>query len=157
MPSIPSHIFWPGFIIALLGIPMLTGTAIIMASSSDGGPRIMPDYYNRAVAWDESQAVDQASRDLGWTVALSVTDERAELAVRDAQNQPLKVSGTAAFRLASEIEPRVVAALTPRQDGQPGHYIIEGAPLDHGVWDVQLRLDTGEAVYERTHRVERSP
>lgn len=157
MLSIPSHIFWPGFIIAILGICMGSGMSIIVASASDGGPRIVPDYYEKAVAWDESVATDEASRELGWTVALSINDERAEVAVRDRQGQPLTLSGSASFRLASDVEPRATVPLIARPDGQPGHYILADAPLAPGVWDVTLHLQSGETTYERTHRVERSP
>ncbi|RAL23108.1 hypothetical protein DL240_09505 [Lujinxingia litoralis] len=156
MPSIPSHIFWPGFIIVILAIAMGSGMSIIFASASDGGPRIVPDYYAKAVDWDETQATRRAADELSWTVALRLDEGLAEVAVRDAQNQPLALTGTAQFRLASQIEPDAPLELTAHPTLQ-GHYRIEGAPDAPGVYDVELVLQAGETPYRRTHRVERSP
>lgn len=56
MIQVPPHIFWPGFIIALLLIPIGSGAAIVIAATSDAGPQVIPDYYQKAVEFDNGPA-----------------------------------------------------------------------------------------------------
>jgi len=66
----PRHWKWPLIVIGLLlGHVAIMVTAVVLATS-DKSFAVLPDYYQKAVNWDRSQADLRASEKLGWQVIL---------------------------------------------------------------------------------------
>lgn len=45
--------FWPALVIAFLAASAGLQVLLLTLANADGGPRVEPDYYRRAVEWDE--------------------------------------------------------------------------------------------------------
>lgn len=54
MVRIPEHIFYPALVVAILLVSVAAHVALIVMASRDGGPQVVPDYYQRGVHWDEN-------------------------------------------------------------------------------------------------------
>lgn len=63
---------WPAFIVAILGMSITAQAILVYFATRPDAPRPEKDFYDRSLAWDEDQAVVEASRQLGWRVAIDV-------------------------------------------------------------------------------------
>ncbi len=59
---------WPIFIGGLLSMSVLSSGVLVWIATRPDSPRPIQGYYEAARAWDASEAEQDASRQLGWTV-----------------------------------------------------------------------------------------
>jgi hypothetical protein len=59
---------WPIFIGGLLTMSIVASGVIVWVATRPDTPRPIKGYYEAAQVWDADEAVEQASRQLGWTV-----------------------------------------------------------------------------------------
>jgi nitrogen fixation protein FixH len=107
----------------------------------------VPDYYQRAVAWDDQAASQRASDALGWQAELSSSalGDRLVLVVRDAHGAPVDgLVGTVSAYHHARTRDVFEAPLTARGDGTYFAAIAVGAP---GAWQVALRAERGGEVF----------
>ncbi len=136
--------FWPGFIIAQLSIAIIASFTILYFAQSDGGPQVIPDYYERSANYDDIYQARQASIELGWQVDVRLGGEYGELILRDRSGEPVDgASGSLAFYRPSLAEPVAISDVHPKS-GTPGHYIFEDAAELRGLWDLDINLERGD-------------
>lgn len=58
---------WPIFLGALLAMSIGASAVIVFVATRPDAPRPMKGYYEAAQAWDADEAVEAASRQLGWS------------------------------------------------------------------------------------------
>ncbi len=54
--EIPPHILYPGMVVGILLMSVLAHIVLLVMASADGGPQVVPDYYEKAANWDKYQA-----------------------------------------------------------------------------------------------------
>lgn len=59
---------WPISVAALLCMPIVACGILVFVATRADAPRPISGYYEAARAWDADEAVQEASRQLGWTV-----------------------------------------------------------------------------------------
>ncbi len=59
---------WPIYLGSLLAMSVAAYGVIVWVATRPDTPRPIKGYYEAAKAWDADEAVEQASRQLGWTV-----------------------------------------------------------------------------------------
>ena len=59
---------WPIYLGSLLAMSVIACGVLVYVATRPDTPRPMRDYYRAAQQWDADEAVEQASRQLGWTV-----------------------------------------------------------------------------------------
>jgi hypothetical protein len=59
---------WPIYLGSLLSMSIVAYGVIVWVATRPDTPRPMRGYYEAARAWDAGEAVEQASRELGWSV-----------------------------------------------------------------------------------------
>lgn len=59
---------WPIYLGGLLSMSVVASGVIVWVATRPDTPRPMKGYYEAARAWDAGEAVEQASRELGWSV-----------------------------------------------------------------------------------------
>ena len=79
---------WVGAIVGLLGANVL-GTLVLIAASHHGASRVIPNYYERGVHYDDQIDQAEADRRLGWHVDLAVAGGVATITARDVAGTPL--------------------------------------------------------------------
>ncbi len=67
-------LFWPGLIITLLVGQVVLLTIVVLIATRDESFAVEPDYYTKALNWDEQAAQLEANRRLGWSLKLSLGD-----------------------------------------------------------------------------------
>jgi nitrogen fixation protein FixH len=59
---------WPIYLGSLLAMSVVASGVIVWVATRPDTPRPMKGYYEAAQAWDADAAVEEASRQLGWSV-----------------------------------------------------------------------------------------
>lgn len=59
--EIPPHILYPGMVIGILLMSVVAQVVMLVKASSDGGPHVVPNYYEKAANWDAYHAEQAAA------------------------------------------------------------------------------------------------
>ena len=152
MNPIPANIFWPGFIFALLTMAIGASFTILYFAQSDGGPQVIPDYYERSVNFDELHRARQASRALGWSTEIELYGSHGELTVTSGDDAPVDgAAGTLTFFRPSQAEPVATVQLVESTE-HPGVYHFDDIAEFGGIWDLDIAIERGEDHYIETIR-----
>ncbi len=88
---------WPAIIIGVLSVHAIACLIVVMIASNDPSQAIIPDYYEKAVAWDDHQKQLADNAALGWTctiepsVSADMLGQRSvRISVHDRQGQPVE-------------------------------------------------------------------
>lgn len=154
--SLPPHIAWPMFIIALLLMGMVaTMYTVVIANRTP--PQVVENYYEKALAWDEQQAQTAASEALGWTLNLSVEGQTAgpraiAVSLRDASGALLTdLTGTIRAHRPDQIGAQAEQPLTVRADGT---YEVQMTLPKTGLWDFEVIAERHDERFTQTVRRE---
>lgn len=138
---------WPIFIGGLLTMSIVACGALVFVATRPDSPRPIRGYYEAARAWDADEAIEAASRQLGWTVRYELPPgvphfagmpRPVDVTVADRDGRP--VSGLAGHLFAirpSDTRLNQSGALTeiPRQAGSYRTLVTLDVP---GTWEVRI-------------------
>ncbi len=154
--TLSPNVTWPLFITGLLLLSIGMGVSAVLAARSDGGAQTVPDYYTRALHYDETLHADAQSAATGWQVTLDAGAEIGGLRtlafrlVDDAGAPVADAEGEIRIRRPSKIG---VVARVPFHATADGYAV--GVPaMTPGLWDVTVVARRGTTVFETTQRVE---
>ena len=88
---------WGAFVVGLLSLQVAGGVMAIVLATGDQSVAVVPDYHQKALDWDRERAVQDASRDLGWTCDLQIVpsvdsgDAGLRLSLLDREMQPVEI------------------------------------------------------------------
>ena len=151
---------WPIYLVGLLLLSIAAQGVMVFFATRPDAPRPLKGYYERAQAWDEDQAVRDASRQLGWTVVVNApagaetvagAPRPVDVVVRDRDDRP--VTGLTADVLAirpadGRLNVRERMVELPQEPGRYRALVELGAA---GVWDIGVDATRGETRF--VHRV----
>jgi nitrogen fixation protein FixH len=149
---------WPIYLGGLLTMSVVACGVLVWVATRPDTPRPIKGYYEAARAWDADEAVEQASRQLGWTVRYELPSGVPHLAgmprpvdVRVADRDGKPVSGLAGRLFA--IRPSDTRV---DQDGElvempqeAGSYRTLVRLDEPGAWD--LRIDVKQGTLRFVH------
>lgn len=142
------HVF-PGIVFALLAVNAGIVFTTIYLANSDESFAVEPEYYQKAVQWDERAADRARAESLGWTARVGLADDGAHgvrVTIVDAANSA--VSGmevdVVAFPAARASE-RQRLELTRLDNGT---FVAPFSPTLGGRWEFEVRATNGDAVFE---------
>lgn len=134
--------YWPWLVAGALGFTVLVNVVMMVAANSDAnGAVVEPDYYRKAVAWDDAMARAAESARLGWrtTAALQRSPgDSARLVVRVVGPDAAPVRGA---RITAELIHNVDAAHPVRAvlgESADGRYEATVPVRRAGLWEVRL-------------------
>ncbi|MBL0927780.1 MAG: FixH family protein [Phycisphaerales bacterium] len=155
---------WPTFILAIIGLSLATMGTMIYRAVGDPSFAYEPQYYQKALAWDQTAAQRRRNAELAWTTILRTsapnpaTAERLlHLTVADAAGAP--IAGAA---VTAEVFPSLRAwdrrSLAFRPDPAGGYAADLRADLG-GIWRIRLRIERGPEVFtaEFDHTIDAHP
>ncbi len=133
---------------------------VLATASSWSAPAVVPEYYERAVTWDQAVARAAAAERLGWTVELALTRDGARLRMRDGDGRPV-AGARIALRGFHRGHPSHRAELVVTTDAAGD---AAGVPRDGagpwrataGWYELELQIDRGALGYT-VHRAARLP
>ncbi len=138
---------------ALLSLSVASVTVMITLARGDGqGAAAEPDYYRKAVQWDEIKAQRAANDALGWVVTPTITAGRddprcARLEVVVADKYTVEIAGAS---VEAEVIPiraadaRVSFTLSPMGGGRYGADVPVRVG---GTWECRVSIVLGERKY----------
>lgn len=134
---------FPGIIFVLLGLNFVIVGITVVAANSDGGAVIEPDYYQKALHWDEHRAQQEHSRALGWNADLDLTSRQGSwvlgATVKDRAGQTIagaKVRAVA-FRSADAGRRHTLEL----RETSPGRYEAAVPSARPGDWHVEVNIE----------------
>ena len=145
--------YWPVGLAALLVGSAGANIALVVITSRDASFAVEPDYYAKALAWDETMAQQARNEALGWSLGLRVepTGERGRMAVivglSDGAGAPLPGARIAIEALHNARASRVLTAiLEPRGLG----YTALMPLARPGLWEFRVRATRGPDIFTAT-------
>lgn len=147
---------WPGLVFVLFAGQLAMAILAVTMAHSDRAFAIEPDYYRKALHWDEYAAQLRTNQSLGWTLDASIADEvttlsqrRVEVTLRARDGAPLD---DAAIRVElfhhAHAQVRTTAELTALGDGR---YFATPRMPQTGAWE--LRFDVSRGSEQFTSRI----
>ena len=152
---------WPVLITLALAFTVGVNVVMLLAAGSDpNGTVVEPDYYRKAVEWDRTMERRAASAALGWTAtatlgAMDAAGDRKRalvVALRDTAGAAISDAEVSATLIHNR-EASTPIALTLRADGG-GRYVVDGALVHAGQWEVRIVARRGSERFETWLRVE---
>ena len=150
---------WPIYLGGLLTMSIVASGVIVWVATRPDSPRPVKGYYEAARAWDADEAVEDASRQLGWTVRYELPSDVPHyrgmprpVDVRVADRDGMPVSGLAGTLFAirpSDTRLDRTGDLTelPQQAGTYRTLVLMDEP---GAWE--LRVDARQQALRFVHR-----
>lgn len=147
---------WPVIIISVLVAQIAFGIWMARVAGNDPNFAVEPDYYAKAVNWDETMAQSRRDRALGWQAVATMT--RAEGRTATLQVSLVDSLGAAVQADSVQVEALEVAharfvdklTLIPSGSG----YAAPVANAGVGLWEVRVRAMRGTDLYTAKLRTE---
>ena len=153
-----SGVLWPAVIAAALGLHVLVMAAMVYIATSNDSYAVEPDYYAKALAWDERRAQEQRNAELGWDLQFSLdpaapgADPTVRATLTGAAGEPI-----ADARIAVEVFSNVrrddilTGVLRPAPDGYRATLPMHGS----GRWEFRFTVtrDRDVFTYRETRHV----
>ena len=146
--------YWPVIIVALLVGGAGANIGLMVVAARDASFAVEPDYYQKALRWDETMAQETRNAALGWSVAVAFEGVprtgQAKLTARVLDRAGHTVEGAQvgveAFHSA-RARHIVTAALRPESSGRYSAIL----PVDRpGLWELRVRVERGEQLFTTT-------
>jgi nitrogen fixation protein FixH len=152
---------WPFAIASILIGGLASNVAFVFLATSDPAAAIEPDYYRKAVAWDQEMAQQQRNIALGWS-AHSVlrlgahgTPGELEIKLGDGAGNPLR-GATVTASVMHNARATAVQTVTLREAEQ-GRYVASVNAGRPGVWEVRLSVERASHRFTARERLQASP
>jgi nitrogen fixation protein FixH len=143
---------WPIYLGGLLAMSIVSSGVIVWVATRPDTPRPMRGYYEAARAWDADEAVEAASRGLGWSVGYELPADVPYVAgmprpvdvhVADREGRPVAGLAGSFFAIRpSDARLNQTAALVaiPQAPGRYRTLVRIDAP---GAWEVRIDVRQG--------------
>jgi nitrogen fixation protein FixH len=149
---LPPQLLWPGLVVALLVGQIVVCFVMISRAVGDPTVAIEPNYYQKAVNWDDSRAARAASAALGWSASWEVApvadvlgERLVKLSLQDEAGAPITDAAVALrfFHHARSAE-RFEASLA---HGGGGIYAAAVPMKRPGLWTLEVRATHGDDTF----------
>lgn len=143
---------WPVIIVGLLVAGVGGNIALMLVAHSNASFAVEPDYYQKALDWDQHRAQAATNRNLGWRIELSVDRDGAAPGhallvahLLDSEGTPLEGAriGVKTLHLARAADVQELA-LT---EGPAGEYSAPMRLHRPGLWEFRLVVERGEQTF----------
>jgi len=128
--------WFPIMLVALLLVSVGANVYLIIRATSDPSFAVEPNYYQKAVDWDQIQEERSRSEALGWKVDVKAKHTELRVQLTDRRGEPIDgaVVEVEAFHNARAAD-RVRGVMLPRGEGV---YVMEYPFERPGIWEYRL-------------------
>lgn len=151
--KIKPGVLWPAVIAGALTLHVVGSLAMVYFATSNESFAVEPDYYQKALAWDDKRAQDRHNVELGWKLEFTVEpaapghDPKISVDLLDADGAPLDrahVSLEAFFN--ARADERLKVELTAVDE----HYETTMHMRGDGLWEFRFTVTRGEELFTYT-------
>ncbi len=146
--------FWVVLILAFFALDISIAAIAISMAAGDPSFRSIPGYGNRAVAWDERQALKDAWDKHQWTTTIDRvpgSTNQIVISIKNSDQSPVTgCKGHAKLFHFTRVAQQVRGELS---EVEPGRYLVNVDVAKPGLWNIELNLETADHVacsYEQT-------
>ncbi len=160
-PLIPPHIFWPGFVVAILLTSVAAAAITVVAALSDASFAIEENYYEKAVNWDETARQRERNAELAWQIEIDLGVDANMRGERELVLSLHSAEGTAldGATISSELfhharrGDALDLSFEPLGDGR---YRTDARVTRNGLWELRTLIERGPDRFTeiRTFQVE---
>lgn len=149
---------WPGMVVVFI-LGNVTVCAVTVAVAMRAGDRgVEPEYYQKAMHWDQAVAAQQASDKLGWRIVFREPPAVGNpVRVRVVDKSGNEVDGATivleAFHHATASQRFDVTLSSGSAAGESGEF----APDRPGLWEFRWKVEAPSGVFEHEHAVDVLP
>lgn len=142
---------WPGMIFVLIGLNVCIVALTVYFAHSDGSFAIESDYYQKAIAWNQTAQQTQRNRELGWNhtlrVDVGVDSSRRNIVLRieDAGRRSIEQALVSVNAFPSVRASERQELTLP--EGSPGEYRGELSNVRPGLWEFRLVIRRGDDIF----------
>ena len=140
----------PWMVVGILSISVVANMILLLRATADPAFAVEPDYYAKAVHWDQIRAEQEASLRLGWSVDLKLEPEHALLRLSDRMGRPIENAQVTADAFAMVRSQHFVEA--PFEELGNGRYRWTYAFPHRGRWEFRLEITHDEDRFVSTIR-----
>lgn len=153
---LPASRRWPLLVITALAAQMAFGVWMMRVAGSDPNFAIEPDYYARAVHWDETMEQARRDRALGWRAVATLTRTSGQpallvVSILDSVGAPLLIDSLRADVLPVAHASRT-RTLTLARNGDQWEAQMRDA--ESGLWETSIHAWRGRDVFTARLRPE---
>ena len=152
---------WPAIVIGLLTVDTGVGIYMMHVANSDPTVSVEPDYYDKAVKWDSTEAQARRNNSLGWTMSPTLGplgDGRAAafaVTLRDGNGSVIDGARIEVSAIPVSAADHVVHGVLT-DSATSGNYATT-LPMAHtGLWQLQLVATRGRDRFTADLRVDAS-
>ncbi|MCA9664611.1 MAG: FixH family protein [Myxococcales bacterium] len=153
---------WVAIIVLMLVGHVVAVTVLIVSSSGDPSHQVIPDYYKKAVRWDQHMAQQRRNAELGWSLDVSMKRLAARggervgavevaVALRDRLGRALRGADVKLRVFHKARAGRMLRASLA--EGAAGHYSAKLRMVRLGLWQLDFVVEHGGARF--TQRLDR--
>jgi len=143
---------WPGIVVGILLTHTVCCLVVVYIATSDPTHAVIPDYHEKAVAWDAIRADALASEQLGWACTIETAagadllgERSLRLSLKDARGEP--VSGATVSLEGYHHARANDTVLADLKEGAPGEYVAMLKMRKPGLWRFDVKAKWGEDVF----------
>lgn len=145
---------WPVLMVALLVGGAGVNIAFMIVANRDPSFAVEPDYYRKALEWDQTMAQEARNAELGWTISArlgpaGVGAGRLVATIRDRAGALLG-GATVTVEAFPSARAREIATLALAPTGEAGVYAATLPSGRPGLWELRMRVSRGGEVFTRT-------
>lgn len=152
---------WPFAIAGILVAGIASNVGFVIVATSDPAAAIEPEYYRKALAWDQEMAQQERNIALGWSahaalrLGTAAVPARLELQLADSTGHPLLGAAVTAL-VMHNARAADVRSVTLREEGK-GRYAASFAADRPGVWEIRLDVEKDSRRFTARERVQAAP
>jgi len=143
--------WWPFIIVGLLAGGAGANIGLMVVATRDRSFAVEPDYYQKALRWDETMAQEARNQALGWTATVAFErsarpgEAKVTALVDDRAGHPVEGARVAVETFhAARARHVVTGALAPEAAGRYSAVLALDRP---GLWEVRLRVERGDETF----------
>ncbi len=141
---------WPFVIAGALAVHVVGSLVMVYFATSNESYAVEPDYYQKALAWDERRAQDRRNTELGWTLdftvepAASGLDPMLRVTLTTADGEPVTDARVAVEAFANARRDDV---LTTTPDSTGSGYETTMPMNRDGLWEFRFIVTRNDDVF----------
>jgi hypothetical protein len=151
---------WAWIVVGLLGVQMAGVITMMRIAKDDPGFGIEPDYYQKAVKWDETARARASAERLGWSASATLGPVIGAGGERELRVRLEGAGGAlAGATVRAEVFPHARSGERSRVELvelEGGVYAARVAAVRGGLWEVRLEITQGAGAAQVLCTVEAS-
>ena len=144
--------WFPYLLLGLLLLPVGANIVLIIKANSDPSFAVEPDYYQKAIEWDEHQVALAKSEALGWNLSVDAQNKPLRVNLRDALGQPIDNASVSVEAFPNARASHRVRSELQAQSG--GVYVLKTHLELPGIWEFRWVATLGDKQLMKTTREE---